>query len=329
METPFDRVEPEPPGLGAEAVDVSVLVPVAERPEPLDGLYEEYAAALREAGLRFEFIFAVEPWRRDFVPALAPLRERGEPVRSVVVGQTVGESALLKAAAAAARGAIVVTLPAYRRVDASVLPGLIRRVEAGADVALAYRWPRRDGWLNRLQSGLFHGAVRRLVGERMRDIACGVRAMRRDVLRAIPLYGDFHRFLPLFARREGFTVEEVAAPQHAADARTRIYPPGVYLRRLIDLLNLFFLLRFTEKPLRFFGLVGSLLAFAGAVVLGILSVQRLGGKGIADRPLLLLGALLVVVGLQAVALGLVGEIIVHLHAPDRRPYRIADRVPGA
>ncbi|HEX7120389.1 MAG TPA: hypothetical protein VF212_16465 [Longimicrobiales bacterium] len=329
MDAFLDRTGPEEPDLSGAAVDVSVLVTVTERPEPLDALYEEYATALREAGYRFEFIFAVEPWRRELIPALALLRERGEPIRAFVVGQTVGESALLKAAAQEARAPVVVTLPAYRRVDASALPGLVRRIEGGADLALAYRWPRRDPWVNRLQGRVFHGAVRRLVGDRMRDIACGVRAMRREVLRGIPLYGDFHRFLPLFARREGFTVEEVAASQHDADTGTRIYRPGVYLRRVFDLLNLFFLLRFTEKPLRFFGLVGSLLVFAGALVLGTLFVQRIGGQGIADRPMLLLGALLVVVGMQAIALGLVGEIIVHLHAPDRRPYRIADRVPGA
>ncbi len=329
MDTFLDSARADVPDLSGDGIDVSVIVPVAERPEPLDGLYDEYAVPLREAGYRFEFIFAAEPWRADYLPALQPLRERGEPIRTFVVGQTVGESALLKAAASEARGPIVVTLPGYRRVEASVIPGLIRRVEAGADVALAYRWPRRDAWINRIQGQAFHTLVRRLVGDRTRDVACGVRAMRRDVLRSVPLYGDFHRFFPLFARREGFAVEEVAAPQHERDAAARVYRPGVYLRRLIDLLNLFFLLRFTEKPLRFFGLVGSLLAFLGAVVLGVLFVQRIAGQGIADRPLLLLGSLLVVVGIQAIALGLVGEIIVHLHAPDRRPYRVADRVPGS
>lgn len=318
----------EPAGARRTDVAVSVIVPVGERPEPLDGLYEEYAPVLRETGRSFEFVFAVEAWGRGLLPALSPLTQRGEPIRTLVVGQPVGEAALLKIAAAEARAPIVLTLPAYRRVDAAALPALIRRVEAGADVALAYRWPRRDPWVNRVQSALLHIALNRLVGERVRDVACGVRAMRREVLQRLPLYGEFSRFLPLFARREGHRVEEIPATQHHADTRTRIYRPGVYLRRVLDLLNLFFLLRFTEKPLRFFGLVGSLLALAGAAVLGVLLVQRLGGQGIADRPLLLLGALLLVLGGQAIALGLVGEIIVHLHAPDRRPYRIADGAPG-
>src|SRR5690606_13461460 len=97
---------------------------------------------------------------------------------------------------------------------------------------------------------------------------------------------------------------------------------GVYLRRLIDLLGLLFVLRFTDKPLRFFGLAGSLFSFAGALILAAVLVQRLGGQGIADRPLLLLGVVLVVLGVQVVALGLVGEIIVHLNASSRPPYRL-------
>jgi hypothetical protein len=138
----------------------------------------------------------------------------------------------------------------------------------------------------------------------------------------IALYGDFFRFLPLLVMSAGFRVVEVNAPQHSADRSTRVYRPGIYLRRIIDVFGLFFLLRFTEKPLRFFGLVGSLAGLAGALIVVVLGVQRLGGQGIADRPLLLLGVLLLVLGIQAIALGLVGEIIVHLHASHRRPYRV-------
>ena len=152
--------------------------------------------------------------------------------------------------------------------------------------------------------------------------------MRRELLDEIPLYGDFFRFLPLLALRAGFRVEEVAIQQHERDAPTRVYNPGIYLRRLLDVFGLFFLLRFTEKPLRFFGLLGSFLFGIGLVILVVVLVQRLGGQGIADRPLLLLGVLLVVLGMQAIALGLVGEIIVHLHAPHRRVYRVAADAPA-
>lgn len=313
-------------GQEADAVAISVIVPVTERPESLVELYHEYAAPLRELGRPFEFVFAVEPWAYGMSLPLLDLARGGEPVRVLEVGQSAGETTLLRLAALDSHGSIVVTLPAYRRIEAKAIPELIARVEHGADVAIARRWPRRDAWINRIQTRAFHLFISGLVGRRLNDIACGVRAIRRDVMDRLPLYGDFFRFLPLFAMREGYSVEEVPSAQHKRDAHVRVYQPGVYLRRLLDLLGLVFLLRFTDKPLRFFGLAGSGLSLTGALILFVLFVQRLGGQGIADRPILLLGALLVVLGFQAIALGLIGEIIVYLHAPSRRPYRLARRL---
>lgn len=168
---------------------------------------------------------------------------------------------------------------------------------------------------------MFLGRLRRDI---VHDVACGVQAMRREVFESVPLYGDFYRFFPLLAMNEGFGVSEVNAAQHPHDCQTRIYSPGVYVRRVIDLLGVVFLLRFTNKPLRFFGLFGSLAALSGGLILAVLAVQRIGGEGIADRPVLLLGVLLVVVGIQAVSLGLIGEIIVHLNVPRSMTYRLRD-----
>ncbi len=307
-------------------VAVSIVVPVTERPEDLADLYREFSAPLRNLGRTFEFLFVAEPWSRDVTASLSPLAASGEPVRVFLAGQTMGEAALLKIGADRAQGSIVLTLPAYRRVEASVLPILVERVERGADMAVARRWPRRSG-INRVQSRVFHGLLRSLVGGDLHDVACGVRAMRKSVLEDLPLYGDLFRFLPILAVREGYRVEEVDTPQHEVDTRTRLYAPGTYLRRLVDLLGLFFLVRFTEKPLRFFGLLGSVLLAGGGAVLGVLLVQRLGGQGIADRPMLLLGVLMTVLGVQAIALGLVGEIIVHLQASHRRSYRVLPDAP--
>jgi hypothetical protein len=315
---------PETAGARAEELDVSVIVPITERPEELAELYHEYSATLTESGQSFEFIFVAEPWCGGMTKPLLELASQGHPIRVLQMGQTMGEASLLRLAASHCRSPIVVTLPAYRRVQASALPDLIQGVIDGADVVNARRWPRRDAWLNRLQGRVFHMMLGGITNQRIHDVASGVRAMRREVLQQIPLYGDFFRFLPLLAAREGYDVKELAVPQHERDKSTRVYGPGVYLRRIIDLLGLFFLLRFTEKPLRFFGLLGSTLAFVGGSVLAVMLVQRLQGQGIADRPLLLLGVLLVVLGIQAIALGLVGEIIVHLHASGRRSYRLAD-----
>ncbi len=301
---------------------VSVVVPVTERPDNLVELYREFSAPLRELGRPFEFLFVAEPSFGELIGSLSPLALSGEPIRAFVGAQSLGEAALLKIGADRARAPIVVTLPAYRRVLPAALPTLIERVERGADLVVARRWPYRGSRINYVQNRAFHLLLRPLTQDTFHDVACGVRAMRRGVLKDLPLYGDFSRFLPVLAVLEGYSVEEVPTPQHPDDEPTRIYSPGIYLRRLIDVLGLFFIVRFTEKPLRFFGLLGSVLLGSGGALLSLLLVQRLGGQGIADRPLLLLGVLLAVMGVQAIALGLVGEIIVHLHASHRRSYRV-------
>jgi hypothetical protein len=315
--------------IGADAPTVSVVVPVSERPAPLEELYREYSAPFRAAGMRAEFLFLVEPSDYGLAHPLFPLIDAGEPIRVLEVGQTVTESAMLQLGAHHAIGDILLTLPAYHRVEAFALPLLVDAVREGADVVVARRWPRRDSRFSRVQNRVFHTLVTGLAGTRVSDVACGVRAMRIEVLRELPLYGDFHRFLPLFALRDGFRVREVAVPQHPRDVRSGVFGPGIYLRRMVDLLGLFFLLRFTDKPLRFFGLVGGMLSGIGTVALAVLALQRLGGQPIADRPMLVLGVMLLVLGIQAIALGLIGEIVVHLSAPSRQPYRLAQPVARA
>lgn len=304
------------------SADLSVIVPLAERPSPLDQLYEEFSAPLRASGRSFEFIFVGYTWHRTLTEPLERLVARGEPIRLIEVPQALGETALLKVGGGAARGRILITLPAYLQAEASTVVPLVERVEAGADLAVVHRWPRRDSVINRAQNSVLHALVGRLAGGRLHDVACGLRAMRSELLAEVPLYGDFARFLPLLALREGFRVEEVKGAVHPRAMRGRIYGPGVYLRRLIDVLGLLFLLRFTDKPLRFFGLIGSVLAMTGGILLVTVLVQRLGGQTVANRPLLLLGVLLITLGIQSIALGLIGEMIVHLTASQRHRYRV-------
>ncbi len=304
---------------------VSVLVPVSERPESLAELYKEYLAPLRALSYTYEFVFVVPVWFRPLAAPLAELIARGEPIRVLEVGERVGEASMLKLGAESCRYPIVVTLPCYARIKASALPDLIAGVEQGADLVVARRWPRRDPWINRLQNRAFHALLSGLAGDKIHDVACGVRAIRREVLSDIPLYGDFHRFLPLLALREGYRVEEIPTPQHPHDAIPRVHGPGIMIRRVIDVLGLTFLIRFTDKPLRFFGVLGATLAGGGALLLLVLLIERLQGEGIANRPLLLLAVLLVTMGIQSIALGLVGEIIVHLSASKRRSYRVRGR----
>ncbi|MEE8488226.1 MAG: hypothetical protein V3S56_08655 [Gemmatimonadota bacterium] len=308
----------------SDSPDVTVIIPVTERPVPLKDLYLEYSSALADSNRSFEFLFAIEPWHHGMLDSLRDLIDQGAPIRVIEAGHTVGESILLKLAAASARGRILLVMPAYHRVVSQAIPEIVAAVENGADLANGRRWPRHDSWVNRIQTRILHSAVTGMSRSRLRDVGSGVRAMRPEVLREMPLYGDLFRFLPVIALREGYSVVEIDAEQHPGDTTLRVYSPGLYLRRAIDMFGLFFLSRFTYKPLRFFGLIGSVLSGVGALILFVMFIQRLGGQGLADRPLLLLGVLIFTLGVQAIALGLIGEIIVHFNAGRRRPYRVRE-----
>ncbi|MGH7658056.1 MAG: hypothetical protein ACREL6_07460 [Gemmatimonadales bacterium] len=306
---------------------VSVVVPVAEHPEELAGLYREFAEPLRQARVHFEFLFVSGP---EFAHLLAPLRElaeAGEPVRILSVGQPAADGVLIRSAEPYCEFPIILTLPSYRRVEATSLLDLLAAIRDGADIATARRFPRRDSGLNRLQNRVLHGALRLLTGAKIRDVACGVRAFRRELLREVPLYGDLFRFFPVIAQRMGYRLVELDAPQHSGDVRSRMYQPEIYVRRIVDLLGLFVVLRFTQKPLRFFGWIGAVLTSIGSGVILILLIDRIQYSGVVSRPLLLTALTFIMLGIQAFALGLVGEIMVFLHTTRGTGYRVTEETP--
>lgn len=308
---------------------LSVIVPVHGRQESLDRVYQEYAPALAGRGEPVEFLFVFPPDGAHAAAPLEPLKAAGAPIRILQLAQPAGLARLTRAGATHATHERLLLLLPYRRIEAAGLEALLARLDDGVDAAFAARTPERETGAARLHRRLFHWLARPVSKGQFRDLGSGVGAARRDALLATPAYGDFFRFLPALMMREGFAVAEVAVGRHAADQRPSVYPIGTYFRSLIDLLGMYFLARFTERPLRFFGLVGLLLALPGVVLLAVLLVQRIEGVGIANRPALLLGTLLLALGVQAIALGLVAEIIVHLNAPTRRSYRLARGSDGA
>jgi hypothetical protein len=162
-----------------------------------------------------------------------------------------------------------------------------------------------------------------ITGINYRDLGCGVRLLKRTVAQEILLYGDQYRFLPVLATRRGFRVREVELAQSPADRFRGRYRIRDYLHGLLNVMTVFFLVRFTKKPLRFFGSIGFLTAGLGGIFVLILIVQRLFfGMALADRPALLLGSLLIVLGAQLFALGLLGELVIFSHASESKEYAI-------
>jgi glycosyltransferase involved in cell wall biosynthesis len=309
----------------AAAPSLSVIVPVGvRRAADMGALYREYRANIAATGAKYEFIFVLDGPRPEARRALETLLREGEDFTIVNLTRNFGEAAALTAGFERASGGTIVTLPAYPQVD----PADLRKLLAGlstADMSIGYRWPRHGNALDRVRRSAFHGLVNWVTGARLRDLGCGARAMRRQVLEEIDLYGDQHRFLPILAMRLGFRVSETPIRQSAQDRHARIYRPREYMHHLLDLFSIFFLMRFTKKPLRFFGMLGAATFGIGAVLIAYLGLDRLLlNEPLADRPALLLAALLLVLGMQIFALGLLGELIIFTHARGLKDYRVEE-----
>jgi hypothetical protein len=174
-----------------------------------------------------------------------------------------------------------------------------------------------------VQSRLFNRLISRAGDVRVRDVASGTRVMRREVLQEIPLYGDFHRYLPILASRVGFRVEEVDARPAQRARRPSVHAASTYLWRAIDIVTVLFISRFTRTPLRLFGSFGAGLLGIGGLLLLVIGVERLLGTPLGDRPILVLATLLVGLGAQAFTIGLLGELLLFFNAGQFRDYRVA------
>jgi glycosyltransferase involved in cell wall biosynthesis len=302
-------------------IELSVVIPVTERYDPVQELYHIYKQEIDRLGMSYEIIYVIDGNFPEAFAALEKLREK-EKITIITLAKWFGEATALNAAFSNSSGDIILTLPAYQQIEAHEIPRLLHAL-TDYDMVLARRWPRSDSFFNKLQSKIFNSLVRSFSGLEVHDAGCSVRAFKRQVVNEVSIYGDLHRFLPVMAHRQGFRVTEINAAQSQSDAFRRIYSPGLYVRRLLDILTVFFLIKFTKKPLRFFGLVGSALFSIGAITTLYLVIERLVfDVALGDRPALILSSLLIILGIQIIAIGLIGEIIIFTHAKDLKEYTI-------
>ena len=303
-------------------IKLSVVIPVLQRTDNLEELFAGYDSALDKLSLSHEVIFVVDGGGGDAFEQLKVLKGDSKKFSIVLLAKHFGESTALMAGFGQAKGDLILTLPAYHQIEPESLGVLFDSFD-DCDMAIARRWPRAGGTFEKIRRRTFHYLLKWLSGEEYHDLGCGVRLFKRKLVDEIHLYGDQHRFFPVLARRQGFKVMEVDVKQSSQDNFRGRYRLREYLHRLLDIVTIFFLVRFTKKPLRFFGMLGSIAAALGALVVMTLVLQRMFfGVALADRPALLLGSLLLVLGVQIFALGLIGELIIFTHAGHIKEYTV-------
>ena len=264
-------------------------------------------------------------------PQAQAFRERmsgRKGVRVIAIHQQMGEAPVLMTALREARGKNVVRISLPLQVEAEAVLAVVARLETGADCVLVERVEAggrpEGGWQRRAHNRL----LSRLARTSIRDIGCVTCGLSAEAAAALPLHDQVHRYLPVLVSLEGFAIEHVSGvtrPSRHTERRSL----RSYIVRIIDFVTILFLARSTGSPLRFFGLLGAGPMIAGAAILLWLFVDRLFlGAPLAGRPLLLLGLLLITGGLQAMAIGFLGELMVYLHYRDRHPDRVIPLSPA-
>lgn len=311
------------PGVNA-ATGVSVVIPVYNEAESLRELQRELSAALDAAGRPWEVLYVDDGSRDGSDRIVAELAAADPRVKGLSFRRNFGKSAALAVGFRAARGAWIATMDADLQDDPSELPKLIETLESGHDLVSGWKVNRKDPITKTLPSLLFNAVTSSVAGIKLHDFNCGFKLYRREVVEGIEVYGELHRFMPALAHWRGFRVGEVGVHHRPRRYGRSKFGAARFVNGFLDLLSAAFLSTSALKPLHLFGRVG-LGSLALGTAIGVWFVALwLGGDPIRVRPLMLFGAGLVVLGIQFILMGLLGEMIARLGAP-RAEYPVRAR----
>jgi hypothetical protein len=304
-----------------DQLDVSAIVPIADRHDDIEEISREYLKMLIRSGKSFEMIFVLDGMHPAVASTLEALATNNPAIKLVMLNSYYGEAACIREGVKRSTGDIILLLPPYQQVVSDSIVTLLGRLDS-ADVATAVRDRKGDKFMNRIRGWTFE-KMARVAGSHFADPGCSVRAIRRKVFDEMVLQDEQHRFLPLFAERLGFKVQEVLLPQAESDKRHRQHSFNIYLGRMLDLISISFLLRFLQKPFRFFGSVGAISILIGTIIGIVITAQRFfDATPMGDRPMLLLAVLMVVLGIQIAAIGLIAEIVIFTRSKGTPTYHI-------
>jgi glycosyltransferase involved in cell wall biosynthesis len=292
---------------------ISVVIPLHNEERSIALLHEELQAALEPLGETWEAVYVDDGSTDGSFAALTRLHAREQHVRVVRLRRNFGKAAALAAGFAQAAGDVVVTIDGDLQDDPAEIPRLLAKLDEGFDLVSGWKARRRDPLTRRIPSRLFNRAAGWMSGLHLHDMNCGLKAYRAEVVHSLVLYGELHRFIPVLAHEQGYRVGELAVNHRQREHGRSRYGLERYLRGFLDLLTVSFMGRYRHRPLHLFGGLGLLLGIVGSALLAYLTVVKLTGHAIGQRPLLTLGVLLVVVGMQFFTLGLISEMITSHH----------------
>lgn len=307
---------------------VSIVVPVFNESDCIARTHAEIQEAL--VGVPHEVIYVDDGSADGTEEILEEISDRDPAVYLVRFRRNFGKSAALGAGFARVRYSAVATMDADLQDDPREIPGLINKLyEDDLDLISGWKKNRNDPLEKRLPSKLFNKTTQLLTGVKLHDFNCGLKVYRREVVREVTLYGELHRYIPALAHYRGFRVGEAVVNHRPRGGGSSKFGLERYIRGMFDLMSIVFLGIYQRRPLHLFGGIGMAFAALGVLISAYLTVLWFMGYGIGQRPLLILGVLLIIVGVQSVSFGLIAELIARTsYAASDPPYSISREKRG-
>ena len=298
---------------GCDVHKISLIIPVFNEEENLKALQQEIIEALEKLRGRYdsEIVYVDDGSSDRSFSILKALREKDPRVKIIRFRKNYGQTAALAAGFDNASGDVVITMDADRQNDPNDIPLLLEKVNEGFDVVSGWRKNRKDPFINRrLPSMMANGLISIITKVHLHDYGCTLKAYRKNVIKNINLYGEMHRFIPAIASWLGVTIAEVPVNHRPRVAGKSKYGISRTVRVILDLITVKFLLSFSTRPIQFFGLLGIISGGVGILIGLYLSILRyVFSQSIGGRPLLMLAVLLILIGVQFVSMGLLGELM--------------------
>jgi glycosyltransferase involved in cell wall biosynthesis len=291
--------------------EISIVIPVWNEAPNIKPLYDELTDVLGQYGRSFELLIVDDGSTDDTFAELAALQARDPRLRVIRFRRNFGQTAAFAAGFAYARGRLVVTSDGDRQNDPRDIPAMVALIEQGHDIVCGWRKDRKDAFLTRrVPSILANRLISWATGVALHDYGCSLKVFRAEVVKPLRLYGEMHRFLPAIASQVGVSIGELVVRHRPRTEGRSKYGLSRTIRVVLDLATVKFLLSYSTRPLQIFGLFGVAAIALGALITGWLGYVRLiERQAIADRPLLLLGMMLLFIGVQLVTFGLLAELL--------------------
>ncbi len=307
-------------------LDLSVVIPLFNEEESLRELHAQLSDTLSGSNNRYELLFVDDGSTDGSFQNLRDLKRRDQRIKIIRLRRNYGKSAALSAGFEHARGAIVITMDADLQDDPSEIPALVQKIQEGHDLISGWKKVRYDPITKTIPSRFFNFVTSRLTGIKLHDFNCGLKAYRNEVVKSVRVYGELHRYVPVLAKWEGFTIGEMVVKHRARKYGTTKFGVGRFWKGFLDLLTVLFTTRYIGRPLHLFGFWGLVALLAGIGVDAWLVVEWfLGETALGNRPLFLGGILLIIVGIQMISIGLLGEMITKARHGDDG-YQIRDHL---